>query len=389
MAENNTVGTPAQNEVVIVEALPMIELPESVNGESTIKILLSDIIAAQAAVADSGARLDSARQEKKAGNVIGNWLHNRDEKVQDAHLNLNRSIGHLTQKSSLLLVFNTAISKYLTVQQRTLLEQQELLKRQAGKIEDQNAEILVRQKLLEKQLREINAANRGLMEAKGISQEQAQALVGCVKRVSEAESRMEIAGKELTATVGLKFEEAVGECIGRLNEGFGILEAHHEDLRREVNDAISEHACSTKTQFDRLSNINATLVADMDQRLQAHLDEALRWAASQDAAAKQLRHDLTSWLATEQQDLSAALDIRLQTLHQLVDDIDAKCISGRLVQEKVLIEQSTALRDCRAQVACLEADHFKATRQSRVFLVGLAVMVFAALGFQIVRYLGF
>jgi hypothetical protein len=379
--------TPVKNEVMIVEALSTIELPETVIGDSGIKYLLSEIIAENAAVADSGAQLDRARQEKKAGNVIGNWLHNRDEKVQGAQLDLNRSIGNLTQKSSQLLVFNTAISRYLTVQQRTLLKQQELLKQQAEAIEIQNGDILVQQKVLEKQQREINAANHGLMEAKGISQEQAQALVGCVKRVSEAESRMDQAGRELTAAIELKFKEAVGGCIGRLNEGFDILETRHKDLRRELNAAGLEHTSWTQTQFEQFATVNAKFIATSSQQRQTHLDEMLQRAAVQDAVAHKLRDDLCSWLVKAQQDSAVVVEAEFQTLLQLVDDIDAKHILKNSVLEDVSSEQSAALQDFKTQIMRLESAHLEATRRSRVALLGVATVLVATIGWQIAQYL--
>lgn len=387
MEENSTLRTPAKNEVMIVEALSTIELPESVIGESKINYLVSEILAANATLADRGRRLDKARQEKNAGNAIGNWWHGRDERVQGAQLDLNRSIGALTQKSSQLLMLNTAISKYLTYQQRTLLEQQDMLKQQAEKIERQNVDILHQQKALAQQQREISAANQGLLEAKGISQEQAQKLVGCVKRVSEAESKMETAGRELMAAVERKLEETVGKCIGSLNEGFGIIGTRHEDLRREVNGAVSVLSFSTKGQFDQITNTNARFVANLEQRLQTHVDDALQRASAQDSAAHQLRDDLRSWLDTVQHDFLAALDGRVQTLHQFVGEIDAKYVSGHLVHEKMLVEQSMMLRDLTINLARVETNHFRTMRQNRMALIGVMMALFATIGWQTVQYL--
>ena len=233
-------GLPAKNEVDIVEVLAQIHLPEHIVHASRIRDLLSDIIMANAAVSDGAARLDQIRQEKKDGDFIGNWWNEREERIQEAQLDLNGAIGRLTQKTSQLLVVNTAISKYLTGQQRMLLQQQAQLQSQADAIADQNAAILEQQKRLEQQQREINIANQGLLEAKGISQQQAQALVGCVKRVVEAESRIEAAGDALQAAVEARLEEAAVDWADRLKEGFRQLDARHADLRRELDDALAQ-----------------------------------------------------------------------------------------------------------------------------------------------------
>lgn len=233
-------GLPAKNEVDIVEVLAQIHLPEHIVHASRIRDLLSDIITANAAVSDGAARLDQVRQEKKDGDFIGNWWNEREERIQEAQLDLNGAISRLTQKTSQLLVVNTAISKYLTGQQRMLLHQQAQLQSQADAIADQNAAILEQQKRLEQQQREINIANQGLLEAKGISQQQAQALVGCVKRVVEAESRIEAAGDALRAVVEAKLEEAADDWADRLEERFGRFDARNAEQRREIDDVLTQ-----------------------------------------------------------------------------------------------------------------------------------------------------
>ena len=169
-------------ELQIVQVFSSVDIPEKIIRDSNIKDLIRDMTAEQDSVQSDARRLEQLRQEKKEGNFIANWWNDRDDKVQDAQIDLNKSIGRLTQKSSQLLIVNTAISKVLHDQQRILLETYTL--------EEQNRKILEQQKLLEKQQQDINKANQGLMEAKGITQEQAQQLVGCVKLVKEAENRI-------------------------------------------------------------------------------------------------------------------------------------------------------------------------------------------------------
>ena len=105
----------------------------------------------------------------------------------------------------------------LNDQQHTLLEQQNTLKCQTDTLEEQNDKILEQQKLLEKQQQDINKANQGLMEAKGISQEQAQQLVGCVKLVQQAEKRISETNQFLKLTIEEELQDSVERCLGRLN----------------------------------------------------------------------------------------------------------------------------------------------------------------------------
>lgn len=92
---------------------------------------------------------------------MGNWWDDRGEKIQDAQLDLNQTVGRLTAKSSQLLIVNTAISKVLTDQRRILLwaarhtqaTDQHSGTGKIGKFSEQ-------QNLLEKQQQDINKANQ-------------------------------------------------------------------------------------------------------------------------------------------------------------------------------------------------------------------------------------
>ena len=206
----------SRQELQIVEAFSSAIVPERIIRESNIKELIKGMTAAQASVQSTTTKLERARKEQKDGNALTNWWNNRSDAVQDAQIDLNRSIGDLTEKSSQLLIVNTAISKVLHDQQGILLQQQKELQRQADTLEEQNAQILHQQQALAKQQREINAANKGLMEAKGISQEQAQKLVGCVTLVTEAEKRIDVANEKLSRSVEGLVKDSTALCLERL-----------------------------------------------------------------------------------------------------------------------------------------------------------------------------
>ena len=114
-------------ELSIIQAFASSNVPERVMRESKIRELIRDMTVAQSSVQSDSDRLEALRKEKKEGNIFSNWLYDRDDKVQDAQLDLNKSIGRLTQTSSQLLIVNTAISKVLNDQQHILLEQQTIL----------------------------------------------------------------------------------------------------------------------------------------------------------------------------------------------------------------------------------------------------------------------
>jgi hypothetical protein len=103
-------------------------------------------------------RLEALRKEEKK---YLNWLYDRDDKVQDAQLDLNKSIGRLTQTSSQLLIVNTAISKVLNDQQHILLEQQTMLKSQADTLGEQNNQILLSKSFLKNNRMKLSRQIRG------------------------------------------------------------------------------------------------------------------------------------------------------------------------------------------------------------------------------------
>lgn len=102
-----------KQELEIIQVFSSVSVPEKIIRDSNIKELIQGMTAEQEAVHADARRLERLRQEKKEGNFIGNWWHDRDDKVQDAQIDLNKTIGRLTQKSSQLLIVNTAISKVL------------------------------------------------------------------------------------------------------------------------------------------------------------------------------------------------------------------------------------------------------------------------------------
>lgn len=220
-----------KQELLIVESLSSATLSPEMIKESNIPELIRDIAIEKDELSSNARRLERLRREKKDGNFIGNWWNDRDDKVADAQLDLNKSIGRLTEKSSKLLVLNTAISKVLYDQQKILIQQQKTLEQQTATLKEQNNKIFNQQKTLEKQQAAINQANQGLLEAKGLTQEQAQKLVGCVKRIEEAEKRL----KKDNIKLIQQCEDAINNAITQSTSHLNISIA---DVNKKIDNAI-------------------------------------------------------------------------------------------------------------------------------------------------------
>lgn len=383
-----------KQELQIVQAFSSVDVPEKIIRESNIKDLIHGMTAAQDSIQSDARRLERLRQEKKEGNFISNWWNDRDDKVQDAQIDLNKSIGRLTQKSSQLLIVNTAISKVLNDQQCILLEQQHILKRQTDTLEEQSRKILEQQKLLEKQQQDINKANQGLMEAKGISQEQAHKLVGCVVRVTEAEKKIDDANVALRTALEQHMHDSVAQCIASLNSGFAEQRQRHDAFEQQLTSAFSAQSRHTQSELERFAvestqlkfalqqQLEASITeldcrrdafeqqltsafssqsqhaqaelerfasdtvafkADIEQQLQAHIQTVLEKAAAQDAAALQLREAISDQLKKLQQDMVSSVEQKVLALRETVKGVEQKQETAQQEQTKALETQRESL----------------------------------------------
>ncbi len=257
----------------IIKVLASADLPESVIRAGNIDGLINSIIAAQKNLHLNTRHVDNLRKDGKKKNFVSNWWNDLDEKIQDAQIDLNKSIDHLTEKSSQLLIVNTAISKILSDQQNTLLNQQNILRQQTEALEKQNKKIIGQQEQLAQQQEEINRANQGLMEAKGITQEQAQKLVGCVVRVTEAEKKIDFANKALYAALKQYIDESTARCISQFNTYFTEHDQHHDEFEQQFNNALLVQSKYSRDESYRLATEAGQLKIDLEQRLKAGFTE--------------------------------------------------------------------------------------------------------------------
>lgn len=145
-------------ELQIVQALSSVDVPETILKSSNIQALIDEIGSSKSTVGSNANKLERLRKEKKDSWLSINLFDGLDDDIQDAQIDLSKSIGNLTKHSSDLLIVNTAISKVLIDQQQILLQQQGLLEQQASGLAEQNQKILDQQKLLEQLPEQIKAA---------------------------------------------------------------------------------------------------------------------------------------------------------------------------------------------------------------------------------------
>jgi hypothetical protein len=391
-------------ELQIIQAFSSLDVPERIIRDSNIKELLQGMLAEQDAIQSDARRLERLRQEKKDGNFIGNWLKDRDDKVQDAQIDLNKSIGRLTQKSSQLLIVNTAISKVLNDQQRILLEQQNILKQQADTLADQNSKILEQQNLLARQQQDINKANQGLMEAKGITQEQAQQLVGCVKLVKEAEIRISAANQSLMSRVEQKLHDSVEQCLGRLSNGFAEQVQRHAALEQQLTSAFSTQSQHAQAELARVSSETAEFKINIGQQLQAHIHTVQEKTAAQAAAAQQLHEAIRTQLEKLQQDVVAAVEQQVLALRETVNGFEKKheavqqeqatalqaqrdsLVSSVQRLEANLSDKAEVLNRTEAQLTDMHAEQQKSASKNRLAFAAVACLALASLGWQVAQH---
>lgn len=294
------------NELQVVQAFSAITIPEQIIRDSNIRELIDGMMAETSAVKNESHRLERLRKEMNDGNFVTNMLNDRDEKVKAAQLDLNQAMGRLTQRSSQLLVVNTAISKVLSDQQNILLAQQDLLAKQAHELKRQNEKILEQQGQLAEQQEGLKAANQGLLEAKGVTQEQAIKLVGCVTRVTEAESKIDMANEALRATLKKEMQGIVAQCDERIGGALVELRSSQQDFERRQDGTTHTWSIRVRDALEQLATNSEAFRSDVTAEMRTHMQATSTVLAGHDVTATQTAL-LASQVATQQEVLESAI----------------------------------------------------------------------------------
>jgi hypothetical protein len=251
---------------------------------------------------------------------LGNARIEQDEKLQDAQVDLSRSIGSLTQKTAQFLIFTAAMSKVLSDQQTTL-------KLQADEIRIQNGKISAQQDTIEVQQQKINAANQGLMVARGINQSQAAQLVNCVERVEQAQASIELAhvglheAVEKSLQVALtQSQEQLDSSLAENNTRLGVVDARLSSAASEQ--AVQFRAALNEIAYD-LSDVKVSLGQQL-QLLRGNMQAHAGKIALQDSALQQLQEDHAVQLKILQQDMASALELRDQKFSEALAQVEQK-----------------------------------------------------------------
>lgn len=294
------------SELQVVKVLSELTIPEQIVRDSKIHELMDSMITETESVKNENTRLEQLRQEKNDGNFATNWWYDRDDKVKDAQLDLNQAMGRLTQRSSQLLVVNTAISKVLSGQQEVLLKQQTLLEEQTLELQRLNERILEQQQNFSEQQKESNAANQKLLDTTYYTQNQAERLVDCIAQVREIERKIGDANEELRSSLKNEMQGLLEKCDDNVREALVELRSSQQNFERRQDETT--HTWDTYIH-DALGKIDANseaFRAELTMRLQTHTQATSTTLAAHDAAATQIAL-LTSQVETRQRGLESTV----------------------------------------------------------------------------------
>ena len=384
-------------ELQIVQAFSSVEVSERTIRSADIKGLVGGMLAAQDEVGRSAEELERAHREKKDGSRIGNWWKQRDDKLQDAQVDLQQSLGSLSRKSSQLLIANAAISKVLSDQQQILLQQQNLLKQQADLLEEQNRKILGQQRAIEQQQQEIDAANQGLLETRGVAAGQTDQLVSSVKRLEQAELQMETLNQQLIACVSADLVTTVSDWNFRLEGQARDFRQRQAKLEHRLADDFRDHIDQVQIELEAVSGKAAGLMAEFERKLQRYLQASQELATAQDMATRQLRETCSEQLTKLRLEMIASQERNLQPLRKTLGSLELRLDAGRQEQTLALAEQEQALERLegelkalgemqeRAKPAAHRPDAGSGHNRLALAAAGLAL---ASLGWQLLGLLG-
>lgn len=330
-------------ELQIVQAFSSMEVSERIIRSADIRELVGGMLSAQDEVGRNAEEVERARQEKKGGSLIGNWWKDRDDKLLDAQIDLQKSIGSLSRKSSQLLIVNAAISRVLSDQQRSLLQQQNMLKQQADLLEEQNRRILGQQRALEQQQREVDAASQGWLEARDLSAEQTDQLAGSMRRLEQAELQMEALNQQLISSVAEDLVTVVSDWRIRLDDLARDFKERHLGLERKLFADFHDHIDQVRLELEANADTVAGLSADLERKLERQTQACQDRSEAQEAAARQLREALAERLKQLRQETLDTLEQSILPLRRALRDLERRQGDWQQEQARVLEVQRKVL----------------------------------------------
>ena len=353
-------------------------------------------------------RLGLLRQGKKDDGMVGNLLSNQEDKVQDAQIALNRSMERLTHKSMQLLVDNTCVIDLHDARQTSMQAQQDALQQQARAMTDQHQKLLEQHDALRQQQKSIQTAHQGLLQAKGITSEHAQRLVGCVVEVTEAGQKLALANLQLRAELEHNVQAAVQQCRDQLGTGFSDMNERLRSFEAESHSMLRTLVQQTTQQLALFKEESDAFETRTQQKLQAHIHAVLDETTVRHAQLLEQRtHDLTSFLQQKTLALDEAMHRVEQAVQQSLQAQSLALTAQRAALESSLQSVAVDLNDNVGAIAALnkslhsnkdavsalghqittvQAQQHAARRRHRQELALVAFVAVLSLGWQLARH---
>lgn len=364
---------------LIAKAPAPTEMSQALRSEDPIKELMDELSTEHETVQLDTQRLEvlrkyqkrlgMQRQDRKADDLIGNLISSQDDKVQDAQIDLNKSMERLAQKSLALHTVHTARAALHSAQQQVIQEHQNSLQQQAAQLQDRNQKLVEQQKKLHQRLDSIHTANEGLMTAHGITTEQAQRLVGFVQQVTEAEQQFALANQQFRSELEQNVQGAVTQCVDQLNAGFSSVDLRQSSFEEQVNKVLSAQSKRTRERLALFTGAFADFQIEMEQKLQLHTQAVVEHTNAQQAQLLQRQEASTAQLSTFQQDLRHDLtethERTALALRELVQGVERTLQTSLYEQGRLLQAQGTSLDGRLQRLATDLNDNVGATHQNR------------------------
>ena len=384
----------------VVEIFSNIQVPQEIFNASSLKNILGEVSEAKKNAIAKGDDLSRALKNKEEASFFDKIFTNYDKDITASQISLNQSISQLTLRSTDLLVVNTYMATVLNNQQELLIQQQNKLEEQAELLFMQNEKIFAQQTLLENQQKEINKANQGLLEAKGLTQEQAQQLVGCIVKVQQAENRI----KEDTAQQINNFKSSQGQINTDLMVKFDQSKEATQVLVERIklnNQAINEKIEQSKKGIeDRLVKITDEIKRTEEQFNQKLILEIAKVNDEHQAFVKtitqQIKDDrkgiedrlvkITDEIKRTEEQFNQKLILEIAKVN---DEHQAfvKTITQQIKDDRKGIEDKfIKVKDFDNKINLLESAHQKYRKQNYLLLMVLTFVILISLILQFKQF---
>lgn len=296
----------------LVHNLANINVPRHVLESTNVGGLILDIAESTESTKRARDKLKEARKAQEEGNFVGNWWHDRADKIKDANLDLGEEVSSLTEQSGKLLVFNVGISKILLDQQNKLEEQQDTISQQAREIQSQNKKIEQQQEEIKKaqeemknQQKKLYEVNEGLLAMNGITEEQAIKLIDVVERTENLEGKIKTQNIEFLEKfykVSSQVHKDIKEDIEK-NQDFlsSLIEQNQSDMTI-LSESIKNNS---KKYIDSLATIQNKKISEFSL---SYMDKLKKMEEDISSSVRQMIIEMEEQLGSMEKSITEKLE---------------------------------------------------------------------------------